>query len=171
MGFVASDYATLIWGLEPVRDPETLLDPAGLREGLEGWLAQNAVMKRAFRNVATVAGLIQRQLPGQRKSGRQATFSTDILYDTLARHDPDHLLLRVTREEAMRGLIDFARLEEMASRTQGRIDLIRLDQLPPLCAPLLLEQGRVPVQGAGRERLLAEEAARLLRLAGWEGAV
>ena len=171
LGFVASDYATLIWGLEPVRDPETLLDPAGLREGLEGWLAQNAVMKRAFRNVATVAGLIQRQLPGQRKSGRQATFSTDILYDTLARHDPDHLLLRVTREEAMRGLIDFARLEEMASRTQGRIDLIRLDQLPPLCAPLLLEQGRVPVQGAGRERLLAEEAARLLRLAGWEGAV
>ena len=68
------------------------------------------------------AGLIQRNLPGARKSGRQATFSSDILYDTLLRHDPDHLLLRLTREEAMRGLVDFGRLEEMlAPRSSGRL--------------------------------------------------
>ncbi|MFN0114515.1 MAG: ligase-associated DNA damage response DEXH box helicase [Paracoccaceae bacterium] len=166
LGFVATDYATLIWGLDPVTDAAPLFDRTALREGLETWLAGNAVMKRTFRNVALIAGLIERNLPGRRKSGRQATFSTDILYDTLRRYDPGHLLLRVTREEAMRGLVDFGRIEAMLDRVDGRIDTIRLDRVPPLAAPLMLEHGRVPVDGAARERLLAERAAALMAEAG-----
>ncbi len=166
LGFVATDYAVLIWGLDAVLDAGPLLDAAGLREGLEGWLAGNAVMKRSFRTTAQIAGLIERNLPGQRKSGRQATFSTDILYDTLRRHDPGHLMLRITAEEAMSGLVDFGRIEEMLARIGGRIDTRRLERVPPLAAPLLLEMGRVPVQGAGRERLLAEAAERLMAAAG-----
>ncbi len=166
LGFVATDYATLIWGLDAVADAAPLLEGEGLREGLEGWLAGNAVMKRSFRSTAQIAGLIERTLPGQRRSGRQATFSTDILYDTLRRHDPGHLMLRITREEAMRGLVDFGRIEEMLARIGGRIDTRRLDRVPPLAAPLFLEIGRVPVQGAARERLLAEEADRLMAAAG-----
>ncbi|MCL7463702.1 ligase-associated DNA damage response DEXH box helicase [Phaeovulum sp. NW3] len=169
LGFVASDYATLIWGLGPVTDAAALLDGDGLRDGLEGWLAGNAVMKRTFRTVATIAGLMQRNLPGQRKNGRQATFSSDILYDTLLRHDPGHLMLRITRDEAMRGLVDFSRIEDMLARTEGRIDTLRLDRLPPLAAPLLLEVGKVPVEGAGRARLMAAEAERLLAEAGLSG--
>ncbi len=166
LGFVATDYATLIWGLEPLTDAAPLFDPAALRDGLEQWLTGNAVMKRTFRASATIAGLIQRNLPQARKSGRQATFSSDILYDTLVKYDPDHLLLRITRTEAMRGLVDFGRIEEMIARTRGRIDLIRLPRVTPLAAPLFLEVGRTPVGGAGEERLLAEEAARLMQEAG-----
>ena len=98
MGFVATDYALLVWGLAEVPDPAALLSPEGLREGLETWLGANAVMKRTFRNAATIAGLIEKNLPGRRKTGRQATFSSDILYDTLRKYDPDHLLLRITRD-------------------------------------------------------------------------
>lgn len=166
LGFVATDYATLIWGLEPVLDVAPLLRLGALREGLEGWLTDNAVMKRTFRNVAIIAGLIERSHQGRRKSGRQATFSSDILYDTLVRHDPDHLLLRLTRDEAMRGLIDFSRLEEMLSRIDRRIDLIRLPRVSPLAAPLFLEPGKIPVDGKGRERLAEEAARALLRAAG-----
>ncbi|SDN48671.1 ATP-dependent helicase Lhr and Lhr-like helicase [Lutimaribacter pacificus] len=166
LGFVATDYATLIWGLERVTDPAPLFDRTALRAGLETWLAGNAVMKRTFRASATIAGLIQRSFQGQRKSGRQATFSSDILYDTLAKYDPGHLLLRITRDEAMRGLVDFGRIEDMLDRIGGRIDHVRLDRLSPLSAPLFLEPGRVPVQGAGQERLLAEETERLLAKAG-----
>ena len=166
LGFVATDCATLIWGLEPVLDVAPLLRLEALRDGLEGWLTGNAVMKRTFRNVAIIAGLIERSHQGRRKSGRQATFSSDILYDTLVRHDPDHLLLRLTRDEAMRGLIDFSRLEEMLSRIDGRIDLIRLPRVSPLAAPLFLEPGKIPVEGKGRERLAEEAARALLRAAG-----
>ncbi|MEX0328164.1 MAG: ligase-associated DNA damage response DEXH box helicase [Ruegeria sp.] len=166
LGFVATDYATLIWGLDAVTDPRPLFEPKALREGLETWLAGNAVMKRTFRASATIAGLIERNTGGQRKSGRQATFSSDILYDTLLKYDPDHLLMQITREEAMRGLVDFGRIEEMLARIEGRIDLLRLDRLSPLSAPLFLEVGKVPVKGAAEERLLAEESARLLQEAG-----
>ena len=126
-------------------------------------------MKRTFRGVASVAGLIEKNLPGLRKTGRQATVSTDILYDTLVRYDPGHLLLRVTRDEAQRGLVDFGRIEEMLGRIQGRIDHVRAARVTPLAAPMLLERGRVPVAGRGRERLMAEAAERLLAEAGLAG--
>lgn len=166
MGFVATDYATLIWGLDHVSDPRPLLDPKELRDGLDGWLAENALMKRTFRGVATIAGLIDRNLPGKRKTGRQATFSSDILYDTLLKYDPDHVLMQITREEAMRGLVDFARIEEMLARIDGRIDHVVLDRVTPLAAPLFLEVGKVSVSGSAEERLLAEEEARLMDTSG-----
>jgi len=166
LGFVATDHATLIWGLEPLTDPAPLFELDAMRDGLDRWLAGNALMKRTFRASATIAGLIQRNTPAARKSGRQATFSSDILYDTLAKYDPDHLLLKITRDEAMRGLVDFGRIEEMIGRVGDRIDLLRLPRITPFAAPLLLEAGRTPVDGAGRDRLVAEEADRLMRAAG-----
>ncbi len=168
LGFTATDHATLIWGLEPVTDAAALFDPARLRQGLEGWFAGNALMKRTFRGVAIIAGLIERSHQGRRKTGRQATFSTDILYDTLRRHDPGHVLLQMTREEAMRGMVDFGRVEAMLGRVAGRIDLLRLPRVTPFALPLFLEPGRVPVHGEGRERLVAEAAARLMAAAGME---
>ncbi len=166
MGFVATDYAVLIWGLDAVIDPAPLFDLVALEAGLDGWLASNAVMKRTFRASATIAGLIERNLGGQRKTGRQATMSSDILYDTLLKYDPDHLLMQITREEAMRGLVDFARIREMAERVGDRIDLMRLDRVTPLAAPLFLEPGRVPVRGQADERLLEEEITRLMETSG-----
>ena len=166
LGFVATDYATLIWGLDPLEDAAPLFDLAALEDGLETWLAGNAVMKRTFRASATIAGLIQRNTPQSRKSGRQATFSSDILYDTLHKYEPDHLLMQITREEALRGLVDFGRIREMAERIDGRIDHLKLNRVSPLSAPMFLEMGRVPVKGAAEEKLLADEAARLMESAG-----
>ncbi|MFD1344416.1 ligase-associated DNA damage response DEXH box helicase [Litorisediminicola beolgyonensis] len=166
MGFVSTDYAVLIWGLDAVTDPVPLFDLARLEAGLDGWLQGNAVMKRTFRASATIAGLIERQVGAQRKTGRQATMSSDILYDTLVKYDPDHLLLQITREEAMRGLVDFARIREMTERVGDRIDLVRLDRVTPLAAPLFLEPGRIPIRGEADERLLEEEVTRLLDASG-----
>ena len=168
LGFVANDYALLIWGLTRVEDPAALLTPDGLREGLETWLGENAVMKRTFRTAATIAGLIERNMPGRRRTGRQATFSSDILYDTLRRYDPDHLMLRVTRAEAARGLVDFGRIEEMLARSAGRVDVVRAPHVTPLAAPLLLEVGKVPIRGEAEARLMREAADALLAEAGLE---
>ena len=166
LGFVATDYAVLIWGLDAVSDPRPLFDLQGLEAGLETWLTGNAVMKRTFRASATIAGLIEKQVGGQRKTGKQATMSSDILYDTLVKYDPGHLMLQITREEAMRGLVDFARIREMTARVGDRIDLVRTRRVTPLAAPLFLEPGRVPIRGAAEDRLLEEEVTRLLEESG-----
>lgn len=166
LGFVSTDYALLVWSLQPVTDPSALVTIEGLRQDLETWLADNAVMKRTFRNAATVALMIERTMPGLRKSGRQATFSTDIIYDTLRKHDPGHLVMDITRDEAMRGLVDFGRIEALLERVRGKIDLVEAPQVTPLAAPLLLEVGKVPIKGLAEERLLVEEAARMMADAG-----
>ena len=162
LGFVATDYAVMLWGLAPVEDPASLLGAEGIAAGLEDWLASNAVMKRTFRNVAIVSGLIERSPQGQRRTGRQTTFSSDILYDTLRRYDPGHLLMDVTREEAMRGLVDFGRVEEMLARSAGRVAHVAAERVTPLAAPLLLEMGRVPIEGASADEAILADAAEAL---------
>ncbi len=166
LGYLAADHATLIWGLRAMTDPAPLLDSARLHAGLEDWLAGTAVMKRAFRGVATITGLTPRNIQGLRKSGRAVTFSTDILYDTLRKYDAGHLLLAITRAEAERGLVDFSRIAELLARVEGRFDLLHLDRPSPFAAPLLLERGRVPIMGQGRDELAEAEARALMRAAG-----
>ncbi|MEM7723395.1 MAG: ligase-associated DNA damage response DEXH box helicase [Pseudomonadota bacterium] len=167
MGFVSTDYATLIWGLDPLDDPTPLFTRENLMETMEAWLADNAVMKRTFKGSAIIAGLIDRAMPGgKRKTGRQAAFSTDILYDTLRKYDPDHIMLEITRQEAMRGLVDFGRIEGMLDRIDGRIDHARLTRVTPLAAPLFLEPGRIPIAGLADQRLMEDEAERLMKTAG-----
>ncbi|SDY59185.1 ATP-dependent helicase Lhr and Lhr-like helicase [Jannaschia faecimaris] len=166
LGFVATDYAVLIWGLKPVSDVAPLLANNGIRAALDGWLQGNAVMKRTFRNAAIIAGLIDRNYPGKRSSGKQATFSSDILYDTLHRYDPEHLMLRITEEEAMRGHIDFGRVDLLLETVRDRIDHVALDRVSPLAAPLFLEMGKVPIEGKAEGRMMQDEAARLMAEAG-----
>ena len=166
LGFVANDYTTLVWGLTKVLNPKKLLEGENILRGLDLWLSNNAVMKRTFRSVATVAGLIERNLPGLKKSGRQATFSSDILYDTLQRYDPNHLLLTATKNEAMQGLVDFGRIENMLEKTKNRIDHIDLKRVSPFSAPLLLEAGRIPIHGSAIELMLDTEINSLIADAG-----
>ena len=162
IGFLSTDYAVMIWCLREVTDPAPLLKAEGLTEGFENWLSGNAVMKKTFKQVAVITGLVERNLPGKRKTGRQTAFSTDILYDTLQRYEPDHLLMQITRIEALRGLVDFGRIEEMLDRSQGRIDHTRAERVTPLAAPLMLEMGRVALKGGSAEDIALAEEADLL---------
>ena len=166
LGFVANDYATLIWGLEKVENPIQLFKFSEIELGLDKWFSGNALMKRTFKAVASISGLIDRNLPGLRKSGRQTTFSSDILYDTLVKYDPTHLLLKITKDEAMKGLIDFSRIEEMFKRVDDNIIHKNLPHVSPLAAPMLLEVGTIPIEGQARELLLKNEANSLMKEAG-----
>jgi ATP-dependent Lhr-like helicase len=166
LGFVANDYATVLWGLEKVASPANLFNSNSIETGLDEWLSSNALIKRTFKAVATVAGLIDRNLPSLRKSGRQTTFSSDILYDTLVKYDPDHLLLKITKDEAMKGLIDFNRIKEMFERVDNNITHKDLPHVSPLAAPMLLGLGTVPIEGKAREQILQNEAGSLMKEAG-----
>ena len=157
LGFVATDYVIAVWSLERPDDLDGLFDPDMLGDDLEAWMAESTLLKRTFRTVATVAGLIERNHPGQRKTGRQVTFSADLIYNVLRRHEPNHILLRATRQDAATGLTDIRRLGEMLTRVRGRIRHQKLDRVSPLAVPILLEIGRESVAGEAVEDLLARE--------------
>jgi len=86
------------------------------------------------------------------------TFSTDLIYDVLRRHQPDHLLLRTARADAASGLLDVARLGDMLSRVQDKIVLQALDRPSPFCVPVLVQIGRERVGGGAAEMILSERA-------------
>ncbi len=148
LGFVATDYAIAIWSLRPAQALDQLFDQDMLGDDLEAWMDESSMLRRTFRNVAVIAGLIERRLPGLEKTGRQVTFSADLIYDVLRRHEPDHVLLRATRADAAGGLTDVGRLGEMLARIKGRIRHRRLDRVSPLAVPVLLDIGRESVYGA-----------------------
>jgi ATP-dependent helicase Lhr and Lhr-like helicase len=171
MGFVANEYALAIWGLGDVAARiaggefalADLFDEDMLGDDLEAWLAESALMKRTFRNCAIIAGLIERRFPGQEKSRRQVTISTDLVYDVLRSHQPDHVLLRAARADAASGLLDVRRLADMLSRIRGRIVHKALDHVSPLAVPVMLEIGRETVYGEAADSLLAEAADQLVK--------
>ena len=140
-----------------------LFDQDMLGDDLEAWLAESALMKRTFRSCAIIAGLIERRFPGEEKSRRQLTISTDLVYDVLRKHQGDHILLRAAHADAASGLLDIKRLGEMLSRIKGRIVHKALDHVSPLSVPVLLEIGRETVYGEASDSLLAEAADELIK--------
>jgi ATP-dependent Lhr-like helicase len=171
LGFVANEYALAVWGLGDVAlridrgelSLASLFDQDMLGDDLDAWLAESALMKRTFRTCAIIAGLIERRFPGKEKSRREVTISTDLVYDVLRRHQPDHLLLRAARADAATGLLDIKRVGEMLSRIRGRIMHKALDHVSPLAVPVMLEIGRESVYGEAGDALLAEEADELIK--------
>ncbi|MDP3745585.1 MAG: ligase-associated DNA damage response DEXH box helicase [Phenylobacterium sp.] len=164
LGFVCNDYAMAVWAQQPLDglDFDELFDQDMLGDDLESWLAESFMMKRAFKGCAIISGLIERRFPGEEKTGRQITFSTDLIYDVLRRHQPDHLLLRCARDDAATGLIDVARLGLMLARIKGRIRHAALDHLSPFSVPILLEIGKERSPGQTGERILAEAEGDLI---------
>ena len=162
VGFVATDYVIAVWSLNEIGDVDALFDEDMLGDDLEAWMDDSSMLKRTFRNVSVIAGLIERNYPGKKKTGRQVTFSSDLIYDTLRQHEPDHILLRATRRDAAKGLTDIRRLGEMLKRAKGRIRHRKLEQVSPLAVPVLLEIGKERVDGSADDQLLGEAAEELI---------
>ncbi|MCA6271628.1 MAG: DNA ligase-associated DEXH box helicase, partial [Phenylobacterium sp.] len=165
LGFVCNDYALAVWSLKPMDDldMDDLFAQDMLGDDLEDWLAESFMMKRSFKGCAIIAGLIERRFPGEpRKSGRQVTFSTDLIYDVLRRHQPDHLLLRCARQDAAEGMIDAARLGDLLARVSGRVRHARLERLSPFAVPMLMEIGKERSPGAAGDAILAEAESELI---------
>ncbi|TAJ32708.1 ligase-associated DNA damage response DEXH box helicase [Bosea sp. (in: a-proteobacteria)] len=169
LGFVCNDYGMACWALGDMSaaiargalDLDDLFAQDMLGDDLEEWLAESALMKRTFRQCAVIAGLIERRFPGQEKNGRQVTMSTDLVYDVLRRHEPDHILLKAARADAATGLLDIRRLGEMLTRISGRIIHQPLDHVSPLGVSVMLEIGREAVHGEAADEILAEAEAML----------
>ncbi|WP_421952889.1 ligase-associated DNA damage response DEXH box helicase [Pelagibacterium sp.] len=170
LGFVASDYAIAIWCASDLGaliasnrlSLDQLFDEDMLGDDLEAWLDESALMKRTFRNCAIISGLIERRHPGKEKSGRQITVSSDIIYDVLYQHEPDHILIEATRRDAARGLLDIERLGLALKRIRRHIRHKRLDRISPLAVPVLLDIGKEPIFGEAREAVLREAADDLI---------
>ena len=159
LGFVASDYAMACWSLEPVDDPRPLFDPTVLEDELAQWLAASPFLRRAFREVAIIGGLIERVQPGVHKSDKAMSVSSDLIYAVLRRHEPDHLLLTAAWTDARGKLTDIARLAALLEQAHAGLSHVRAAHVTPLAVPSLLTIGRERVGDSADSALLLEAEA------------
>lgn len=167
IGFVPTEYALSVWSRQDMSDVDmaALFDEDMLGDDLEAWTAEATVMKRTFRNCATIAGLIEKKYPGHEKTGRQVSFSADLIYDVLREHEPDHLLLRAAWDDAAGGFMDIARLQATLTRAKGRVVHSPLDRVSPLAVPVMLEIGRESVARSASEEMLKAASEDLIATA------
>jgi ATP-dependent Lhr-like helicase len=165
LGFVGSEYSLAIWALGDLRhvDVNQLFDEDMMGDDLDAWLAESALLKRSFRNCAMIGGLIEKRFPREERTGRQVTFSSDLIYDVLRSHEPDHILLRAAQQDAATGSLDIRRLGALLKRVRGHITVRHLTRVSPLAVPALLEIGKVPVGLDASEALLAEASDAIVR--------
>jgi ATP-dependent Lhr-like helicase len=161
LGFVAHDYALATYSIEPVRDPASLFSADILEHEFVDWVQQSHLLKRAFREVAVIGGLVERQHPGKRKTGRQVTFSTDLIYDVLRKYEPTHLLLQAAWDDARARMTDVGRLAGLLDRAAETMVHVDLPRVTPLAVPVLTLIGRerVATGGGGEDALLIEAEA------------
>ncbi|ARU14892.1 ligase-associated DNA damage response DEXH box helicase [Croceicoccus marinus] len=165
LGFVANDYSLAVWGLKPITDPAAILSPDILAHEFTDWVTNSHLLRRAFREVAVIAGLVERQQPGKRKTGKQVTFSTDLIYDVLRKYEPDHVLIEAAWQDARTRMTDVGRLAGVLERAERETVHVRLDRVSPLAVPVLVPIGRerMPAGSADDEMLI--EAESLISLA------
>jgi ATP-dependent Lhr-like helicase len=168
LGFVANDYGLACYGLEPIIDPQSLFTPDILEREFVEWIERSYLLKNAFREVAVIGGLVERQHPGKRKTGRQVSFSTDLIYDVLRKFEPEHLLLRVAWDDARTRLTELGRLVRLVDRAAATMVHVEAERITPMAIPLMVIIGREAApEGTADETLLieaealAEEAMRL----------
>ena len=156
-GFVANDYSLAVWGLKPVGDPAPLLSPDILQDEFIDWVQNSHLLRRAFREVAVIGGLVERQHPGKRKTGKQVTFSTDLIYDVLRKYEPDHVLLEAAWADARTRMTDVGRLGDLLDRAGEQLVHVELDRVSPLAVPVMVMIGREATpQGSVDDELLLE---------------
>jgi ATP-dependent helicase Lhr and Lhr-like helicase len=161
LGFVANDYALACYGLEPITDPKSLFSPDILEQEFIDWVESSYLLKTAFREVAVIGGLVERHHPGKKKSGRQVSFSTDLIYDVLRRYEPQHLLLRAAWDDARRRMTELGRLVRLVDRASATMLHVEPGRITPMAVPLMVIVGReaLPPGAEADEVLLAQAEA------------
>ncbi len=158
LGFVANDYGLACYGLEPITDPGALFSPDIFEREFVEWVENSMLLKNAFREVAVIGGLVERHHPGKKKSGRQVSFSTDLIYDVLRRYEPEHLLLRAAWDDARGRMTELGRLIRLVDRASATMVHVEAERLTPLAIPLMVIVGReaLPPGAEADESLLVQ---------------
>ena len=156
IAFHCNDYGLGIKTLVDVENIQSYLHVDGLSKKLDVWLKQSQLLKRSFREVATITGLIEQQLPGKRKTLKQVTFSTDLIFEVLEKYDPDHILLIATKEDACRELVSFTRLEDLLRSYEKDQVVLKLPSPSPLSIPILTAANPENIDGEAIEALLEQ---------------
>lgn len=87
-------------------DLPALLTPQNFAEDLNESLSRSDLLKYHFRNAAQAGLMVYRNFFGEQKSVRKLQWSAEVIFNVLTQHEPDHVLLREARRDAVHTYLD-----------------------------------------------------------------
>ncbi len=110
-----------------------LLSPEGFADDLQQVLSRSDLLRYHFRNAAQTGLMVYRNYFGEKKPLRKVQWSTDVIFNVLLEHEPDHLLLREARRDAVHTYLDLDLALNYLETIRTRPHRLRaIDQVPPL---------------------------------------
>jgi ATP-dependent Lhr-like helicase len=97
---------------------QELFSPDGAKTDLHAALQPSALVKWQFRGVAQTGLMVPRMQFGKERKGRNLQWSTEVIFEVLQRHEPDHPLLAEAYHEAAHTFLDFPRALDFLERAR-----------------------------------------------------
>jgi len=142
-----NDYGIELLSPEPLNlnrgDWRGLLHPGDLLDDLLRALDSSQLARRAFRDIARVAGLITVGFPGQPVANRHLQASSELFFDVFRDFDPHNLLLDQANREVLERQLEVTRLRGTLDELGAATLVLRdTERLSPLAFPLWAERLR-----------------------------
>lgn len=145
VGVALNDYGIELLSPDPFPDEEeawsALLSPEGLATDLPDCLNAAEMARRRFRQIARVSGLVHPGPPGRARNARNLQASSGLIFDVLARYDPDNLLVDQAHREVLEAELEASRLRAgLASLAERDRVLTHPPRFTPLAFPIWAER-------------------------------
>jgi ATP-dependent Lhr-like helicase len=138
-------------------DLPALLSPDGFQEDLLASLHKSDLLKYHFRNAAQTGLMVYRNHFGAEKSVKKVQWSAEVIFNVLEQHEPQHVLLREARRDALHGFLDGERAEAFLTDLRDQQRPIRLREVP-MVSPLAFGMYATKI----REALMVEDPQETL---------
>jgi ATP-dependent Lhr-like helicase len=114
-------------------DLPKLLTLEGFDDALDEALRQSDMLKYHFRNAAQTGLMVYRNYFDRQKSVRKLQWSSEVIFNVLQEHEPEHVLMREARRDALQTFIDAEGAREfLVAQAAKPVRLRHVAMVPPL---------------------------------------
>ena len=159
------------YGFELMSDREIPID-AALKNGLmstknlefdlQNGINATEMAKRAFRDIANIAGLIFRGFPGKEKRDRHLQASSQLFFQVFSDYEPENLLLKQAYEEVLTFGLQEMRMRDALDRIASqKVIVARPRMATPFAFPILVDRLRERLSSEKLEQRIERMKLRL----------
>ena len=161
-----NDYGFELLSDQPIPIEEALdndlFSPQDLLSDLQRSLNATEMARRKFRDIASIAGLVFKGMPGRPLKERHMRANSGLFFDVFREHEPEHLLLRQAYDEAFDVQMELPRMREALERI-GRQRIVLKDpgRFTPFAFPILVDRLREKLTSEQLEDRIRKMTERL----------
>ena len=161
-----NDYGFELLSDQPIPIEEALdndlFSPQDLLSDLQRSMNATEMAKRKFRDIASIAGLVFKGMPGRPLKERHMRANSSLFFDVFREHEPEHLLLRQAYDEAFDIQMELPRMREALVRIHAQRKVLKdPGKFTPFAFPIIVDRLREKLSSEQLEDRIRKLTERL----------